>query len=195
MAKRTGKTDAPVPAESMEVLKQAPEGKVLLVRNVRDGGAISLRSGQRGMEADPDIVIERQCEVVVPAAWAQTSADLKKYIRLGWLTVAWVDENYEPRKLPSPDDAPGEIITHLTRPERLFAFNEIALQSDQAKAIAAVQTQVKQPEPRDGMVDTRYMRDHFYYVLELADWLEQQIHNRAKVRSAIKAAKAAIRDM
>jgi len=195
MGKKKQETTIPVPG--INILNQAPaDGQLLLIRHVRVGGAISLRSGMRGLEADPDITLDRRCEQVVSSQWAKTSADLKKYVKLGWLEVSWVDQNYEPRvSMPLPEDAPADIITHLTKAERQFALDSIAMQGDLALALAAVNTQVKQPEPRDRMTDSRFMRDHFYYVLELADWLEEQIDDRPKVHAAIKAAKAAIRDM
>jgi hypothetical protein len=182
----------PVPAIN---LKQVPEGKVLLLRNVRAGGAISIRSGQRGLEADPDITLERRHEIVVPATWATSSSDLKKFLSKDWLEVQWVDEDYQIRTIPIPDEAPAEILANLNKNARQFAFDNIAMQGDLNLALSAVNTQVHQPEPRASMVDTRYMRETFYYVLELADWLETRIDNRPKIHSAIKAAKTKIRDM
>jgi hypothetical protein len=182
----------PVPAIN---LKQVPEGKVLLLRNVRAGGAISIRSGQRGLEADPDITLERRHEIVVPATWATSSSDLKKFLSKDWLEVQWVDEDYQIRTIPIPDEAPAEILANLNKNARQFAFDNIAMQGDLDLALSAVNTQVNQPEPRDRMVDARYMRETFFYVLELADWLEERIDNRPKIHSAIKAAKTKIRDM
>jgi hypothetical protein len=39
------------------------------------------------------------------------------------------------------------------------------------------------------------MREHFIYVLKLAAWLEENIHNRAKIKTAIRNAIRAISDM
>jgi hypothetical protein len=179
----------------LAVLKQDPNGRILLIRNIGTGGAVSIRSGMRGDTADPDVTIPRREEAVVSASWAKTSADLKKYLGKGVLDVSWVDENYEAKTLPKPDNAPADILLNLNRRDKMFALDQIALQRDQALAVAAVQTKVMQPEPRDRMMDARFMRERFYYILELAEWLEQQIDNRPKILAEIKKARTAIRDL
>lgn len=188
------KKNAPVPA--LEILKQVPEqGKLLLIRHVGSSGGISIKSGQRGDQADPDETLGRGREVVVPASWAKSSGDLKKFAAKGLVELAWVDENYDTKTMPNVDDAPGEIIGNLNRSEKQFALDGIALQEDLQLALASVNTQVHQPEPRDRMVDIRFMTEKFYFVLKLADWLEAQIQDRPKIHSAIREACKRISDM
>jgi hypothetical protein len=181
---------------SADILKQTPEtGKILLVRNIRVGGAISIEHGGRGQDAEAPITLEYGEEQTVSASWAKVSRDLKKFLAKDWVYVEWVDENFVPAHFVTYDDAPGDLTAPLNLLEMRFAFDSIARQTDLALALSAVNTKVMQPEPRAGLLDTRYMREHFIYVLKLAAWLEENIHNRAKIKTAIRNAIRAISDM
>lgn len=181
----------PTAAGALALLKEEPAGRALLVRNLVEDGAVCLSSGG----ADQDIVIGRGEEQVVQASWAKTSRSLRHAINKGRVTVAWVDEAHDPKVLVTPDDAPVDLTASLNATQKLFAADKIAMEADEDKAIAMVRTQVHQPEPRDRIVDARYMRDSFYQILQLADWLEERIYDRPKVRAAIKAALRDIRDL
>lgn len=163
-----------------------PDGKnSLLVRNTYEG-SIALAPERDQKE---DITLDILGEKIVPAEW-QKHRGLRSFIEKGWVSVEWVDENYQPRRVPDPNDAPSDLRV-ANGQLRQFAFGIAAF--NDAKAIEMIDTIVYQQDSTE--VNIPYMRREFHSVLKLAEWLESKLRDRPNVKRAISAAVRRIQDL
>ena len=177
MNKRTPKAGA-VKARALAALDAAPADnrpRALLLRNASPEVLIVKSDNS----ANSDVVLGLQAEVVVPEEWARNRG-LRNLIAVGKVAFAWVDLLHEPRELPRLEDAPMEIVPDQSY-EREYA-RQIAFRPE-PEAHAAIGVTVRLPNT--GETDTRYMKEVFRRVLELAKWLEERIQNRPKVLRAL----------
>ena len=162
----------------MADLDQPPEGKFICIKNTTRStvgiGVLECKG--------TDIVVPMLCEAVVDPSWTK-NRNLRTLIKKGWVTVSWVDEWHEPFKVPTIEEVPADIRPD-NRIEEQFAFQIAYDESDDA--IEKANTQVRQRG--NNQLDLPYMRNKMVKVLATADWLEERVRNRPKVRKAIQMA-------
>ena len=164
--------------KNIPVLDEPPPepDMVLLVRNESDQTYCLQGSGGQA-----DIVLFPQQECLAASPWTKDAA-LRRYVHEKKLTAEWVAQTYQPFALPEITSAPEEILPDSDY-DRNYA-HEIAITRDLDKAHDLINQ--KANIRFTTTLDVPWMKTRMAKILRLALWLEEQIQDRAKVKSDIK---------